>query len=375
MHPELVDRLAIGMYETDAVADRAAADLLADRTGWQLLERVLDDVDRNLSEAPTSLQELLAPLLAPPAWYRPGLVEEGARAWWRFGSLQSITLFQSLLYGYQSPGLARPLALTGRLTSGTSDRLAETGRWLLRATAPNGMTPGAKGWAETVRIRLVHAIVRHHLIERFDWDSEGWGVPINQTYSAFTINGGFLVLPLRVAADLGIRYSPAEYEAIAHQWRWIGYVMGVPEDLLPTSYAAAKDIFDVAGEFEIESDENGRSLVRSLLHDTYAFDQVLPSPLDRLAGAALRPVMAASFASVSTRWVPEKAARAMGLRRSPLHHLVDLARPAVRVRERARTLGLLGSDAALADRELHMVLASLDRFSTRRTPLRPGEAA
>lgn len=374
-HPELVDRLALGMYQTDVLADTAAAELLGARSGWQLLERVLGDAERNFDQAPDSLRALLTPLLAPPAWYEPSLAESGARAWWRFGSVQTITLFQSLLYGYQSPGLAKPLALTGRLTTGTSDRLAETGRWLLRATAPGGMVPGAKGWAETVRIRLVHAIVRRHLTERLDWDVDGWGVPINQTYSAFTISGGFLVLPLRVAADLGIRYSSAEYEAIAHQWRWIGYVMGVPEGLLPVSYAAAKQIFDIASEFEIEPDENARLLVKALLRDGYAFDQALPRPLDRIVGAALRPVMAASFSSVSTRWVPEKAARAMGLQRSPLHHLVDLARPAVRAREIARTLGLLGSEAGLANRELHLVLASLDRFSAKRTPLRPNEAA
>ena len=307
-------------------------------------------------------------------WYSPEVVDAGARAWWRFGSVQAITLYQSLMYGYQSPGLSRPLAMTGRLTSGTSDRLAETGRWIVTATAPGGMAPGARGWAESVRIRMVHALVRRHLLTAQGWDAQSWGVPINQSYSALTISGGFLVLPLIVAADLGISYSSAEYEAIAHQWRWIGFVMGVPDELLPHNYREAQEMFDVAGRFEIDPDGNSRTLTDALLHDGYSLD-ALPAPAARALKAVATPVLASLFASISTRWVPPNAARGMGLRRTPAHHLVVLARQAVRMREATRTLGLLGSEDRLVDRELRFVVRNLGRFSTKQTPLRPEAAA
>ena len=373
-NPALVDRLAVNMYRSDDMADRAAADLLATPGGWRLLDHILSDVHRNWDQAPESLQQLLAPLIDPPSWYAPEVVDAGARAWWRFGSVQAITLYQSLLYGYQSPGLSRPLALTGRLTSGTSDRLAETGRWIVTATAPGGMAPGARGWASSVRIRMVHALVRRHLVTAEDWDEQSWGVPINQSYSALTISGGFLVLPLVVAADLGISYSAAELEAIAHQWRWIGFVMGVPDELLPHCYREAQEMFDIAGRLEIDSDSNSHALTDALLREGYSFD-AFPRPAARVLKAVATPVLASFFASVSTRWVPPNAAKGLGLRRTPAHHLVVLARQVVRLREVTRALGILGPEDRLAERELRLVVASLGRFSTKRMPLSPEAAA
>jgi hypothetical protein len=49
----------------------------------------------------------------------------------------------------------------------------------------------------------------------------------------------------------------------------------------------------------------------------------------------------------------------MGLRRTPLHHLVDVARPAVRLREIARATGLLGSESTVIERELRTVRRGL----------------
>src|SRR5690606_9344008 len=139
--------------------------------------------------------------------------------------------------------------------------------WVALATAPEQMEVGASGWVESLRIRLVHAMVRHHLIERQGWDVEAWGVPINQTYSQFTITAGFCALPLRVAKDLGLRYSPAELEAITHLWRWIGWTMGVEDELLPKSYADAQRIYKIATEFRMEPDDSGKVLTKALLRD------------------------------------------------------------------------------------------------------------
>ncbi|NED62010.1 DUF2236 domain-containing protein, partial [Streptomyces sp. SID10244] len=90
--------------------------------------------------------------------------EAGARAWWRFGTLQSSTLYQSLIYGYKAQGFVRPLAATGRLGDGTLERVQNTARWVAEATAPGAMRPGAPGWVATIRIRLLHALIRDHLL-------------------------------------------------------------------------------------------------------------------------------------------------------------------------------------------------------------------
>ena len=93
--------------------------------------------------------------------------------------------------------------------------------------------------AGEIRVRLVHALVRRHLLGSGEWDP-AWGVPISAAGGFATAIGGFFVVPMRAMRDLGVRFSPSEREAIAHLWRWIGYVMGVPEELLPASSRQAE---------------------------------------------------------------------------------------------------------------------------------------
>ncbi|WP_396246697.1 oxygenase MpaB family protein [Gordonia sp. CNJ-863] len=272
----------------------------------------------------------------------------------------------------QGAGFVRPLVATGRLGLGTRDRGQSTARWVAEATTPGAMLPGNPGWVGTLRIRLLHAYIRDVLRHPHDegapgWDEAEWGVPINQTYSVMTISCGFLALPLLVARDFGIHYSSAEREAITHLWRWIGWVIGVDDDLLPASHAEAADLFRVAAEFELQPDDSSKVLIKALLHEGYDLPGVVhgaapipvPSILVSALDAVTGPVLRSSFSAISTRWVERSVARRMGLRRSPLHHLVDVARPAIRLREIIRTTGLLGSESAVIERELRTVRRGL----------------
>lgn len=357
-HPRRVDAMARGLGVGDPAADAVVEEIMSGRTvSWR---QVIDSFEHpeQLDDLPSTVADFIAATAATPSWFDPALARAGAHAWWRFGSLQSSTLYQSLIYGYQARGFVRPLIETGRLTDGTWDRVLSTARWVTLATAPEMMDPGRAGWVETSRIRLVHAMVRHHLRAN-GWDDEAWGAPINQTYSQLTLVAGFLVLPMRVAKDFGIRYSAAELEAICHLWRWIGSVMGVPEHMLPESFAEAEEIYEVAAKFDLEPVPESRELVRALLDDGYRTDLGLPGPLNDVLHTVSRPFLRVVFGAVSTRWVDKDVAVGMGLRPTPLHHLVDLARPVVRSREIARAMGLLGSEATIARRELRLVAGRL----------------
>ncbi|MYR06327.1 DUF2236 domain-containing protein [Gordonia sp. SID5947] len=364
-HPEMVDRLEVGLARSDVAADAVIAQMYERGLSWTGL---LASVEAGADDpgTPPALARLIRSASEPPQWFDPALAEAGARAWWRFGTLQSSTLYQSLIYGYKAQGFVRPLAATGRLGDGTLERVQNTARWVAEATTPGAMRPGSTGWVATIRIRLLHALIRDHLLaDRSDtgeqWDTDSWGVPINQTYSALTISGGFLVLPLIVARDLGIRYSSAEREAITHLWRWIGWVIGVDDEWLPSDFAAARELFAVAAEFELQPDAASKTLTRALLRDGYDLQNAipLPGPLVSMMGLVIKPVLSTSFSSISTRWMEQPAAVAMGLRRTPLHHLVDVARPAVRLREVLRATGLLGSESTVVRRELRTVRRGL----------------
>ncbi|MFT4199841.1 oxygenase MpaB family protein [Gordonia sp. (in: high G+C Gram-positive bacteria)] len=363
-YPDHVDAMGDALLVGDPQADPVIAELFSGKAEhkWNDIVTALDAptmVDPALLKKAPAFRAFLEHASTPPSWFDPALAKAGADAWWRFGSLQSSTLYQSLIYGYQARGFTHPLAATGRLTEGTWDRLLATGRWVTLATAPGLMDIGAGGWVETLRIRLVHAMVRYHLRAQDDWDDESWGVPINQTYSQLTITAGFLILPLTVAKDFGIRYSSAELEAITHLWRWIGWVMGVQDHLLPISYEDAVRTWQISKEFALQPNDESKVLVRALLDDGFKPDLGLPGPLNDAVHAVTRPFLRPVFAAVSTRWVEPEVASAMGLRPNPLHHLVDLARPVVRSRELARSLGLLGSERKVARRELRLATGRL----------------
>lgn len=357
--PERVDAMADGLVRGDALADAVVDEFFALRAlSWEQTVGALDTPFERAGLPPALTAFLDAVTTAPP-WYDAALVRAGADAWWRFGSLQSSTLYQSLIYGYQARGFTRPLVETGRMTTGTWDRVYATARWVALATAPGMMEIGAPGWVETLRIRLVHSMVRHHLIHRQGWDVQAWGVPINQTYSQLTISAGFLSLPLRIAKDLGLRYSRAELEAITQLWRAIGSVMGVDDQLLPANFDDAGLTYQLALDFQMEPDEQARVLVRALLDDGYHTDFGLPGPLNSAVHTLAKPLLRTFFATISARWVEPEVATAIGLRPTPLHHLVVLARPVVRSREVLRSLGVLGSDASVARRELRLVTSRL----------------
>ncbi|WP_336792956.1 oxygenase MpaB family protein [Gordonia malaquae] len=367
-HPERASAMADGLMRGDPLADAVVAEYVAaqGKPGALTWSDVVGALDEPTSPMPAALTQFIERTSQPPSWFDPALAHAGATAWWRFGSLQSSTLYQSLIYGYQARGFTRPLTETGRLTEGTWDRVQSTARWVALATAPGLMDVGGPGWIQTLRIRLVHALVRHHLIARQGWDVERWGVPINQTYCQFTITAGFLALPLRIAGDFGLHYSQADKEAITHLWRWIGWTMGVDDELLPRSFADAREIDVVAREFRMEPDEHAQTLVTALLADGYRTEVPLPRLLRPMSAtingavhAVTRPILRPLFAGVSTRWVEPEIATAMGLRATPLRNVVVLARPFVRSREVLRTLGVLGSDVAVAQRELRIVTSQL----------------
>ncbi|WP_238422707.1 oxygenase MpaB family protein [Gordonia sp. 'Campus'] len=377
-HPERVARLEAGLVQGDPLADAVIVEARQQGISFSTLVALLEantetdtPTDPDHLEMPASMARLLEVAGEPPPWFDPAFAAAGARAWWRFGTLQSSTLYQSLIYGFKAQGFVRPLVATGRLGSGTRDRVQSTARWVAEATTPGSMLPGHPGWVATLRIRLLHAyirdVLRHPVDDAEGWDEGEWGAPINQTYSVMTISCGFLALPLVVARDFGIHYSSAEQEAITHLWRWIGWVIGVDDDLLPPSYADARELFQVAGEFELRPDDSSKILIKALLREGYDLPGVVhsaaPVPVPGLLVSAVdtltRPLLMSSFSAISTRWVERPVARRMGLRRTPLHHLVDVARPAVRLREIARATGLLGSESTVIERELRTVRRGL----------------
>ncbi|MDX6643121.1 MAG: hypothetical protein QOD76_1083, partial [Solirubrobacteraceae bacterium] len=335
-----------------------AFEALSGGVGWKLLDEALANGPAALADAPPELDALLTPILEPPAWVDFELADSGAVAWWRAGALTQLVALVSgsLAFGYQSAGFARPLAATGRLTQMAPRRLAETARWVVVATRPGAMRPGGDGIAATVRLRLVHTLVRSHLRRSGEWNAAEWGEPISIGDTIAVGIGGFFIVPLRALRDLGVRYTPAELDAIFHLWRWICFVLGVPDRYLPASYAESEELMEVAFALDGGPNDDSAKLVHALLFRGLAYERFLPRPL----AAVARTATGHAFGGLARRWMGREMADRLDVPHTPLVHLPLLLRPLHRARDAARATGLLGSEERIADFELALVQRAME---------------
>lgn len=203
------------------------------RQGRALFDQALEQGIDTLEDPPVVLREFFATIETPPAWLRPELLDTGARASHLQGNVSFLVLRdQALMGGYvYFNSMNQTLAASGDLAGRTSERLGETGKWLHDVTEPGGLERFGRGFITTIRVRLVHALVRRNLLRKDDWDTGHWGVPINQvdmqsTYLAF---GPVSLLGARA---FGVPIRLRDAAAMMHLWRYVGWLMGLDESRL-----------------------------------------------------------------------------------------------------------------------------------------------
>ncbi|SPL71783.1 oxygenase MpaB family protein [Acinetobacter stercoris] len=168
----------------------------------------------------------------PPAWVDQNKMQEAIQFTYRLGINSGFVLRDlSLMMGYLFPGFNQPLILTGALNKQANKRLAETTKWWIDITEPNAFDRFNKGFTSTIYVRFIHSLVRHHLAKSEKWDSETWGLPINQYDQAMTNIAFSGVLLLGVRA-LGILPTKKEIDSFLHFWKYAGWLMGIDEKWL-----------------------------------------------------------------------------------------------------------------------------------------------
>jgi hypothetical protein len=371
---ELCGRLAAGRHrgdpQADALVDRFRE--LPGGVGWSMFERALEHGADSVGDAPQELRALLEHASRPPSWLDLDLVEAGATSFWRAGlpALAPSLIYGSLAFGYQYGDLSRPLAATGRLERMASRRLGETARWVLAVTTPGAMAPGDEGWRSSVRVRLVHALVRRHLLDSEEWDTRAWGVPLSASAMMATAIGGFAIVPQRALTDVGAGTTAADRESRTALWRWVGYVMGVPPALLPANWREAERLIETLATFDLGPNDDGPALMHALTRHGLPLEGLLPSWGVGAARLALAPMIEA----LVRRWLGAAASDELGVRRTPIVHLVPLARPLVRSLELMLASGLLGDERSAAQVQIKLVGRLLDRAHDPSRPIAPDRA-
>lgn len=201
-------------------------------TAWPMLERALSAPHDLPQATPPALQAFVNHTKAWPNWVNAEKLAEGASVLQSTGLHGMMVLRDAgLMAGYQASAINQTLVMTGSLHKGAQRRVAETTAWWLACTDTGGMQPGGAGFMMTLRVRVMHALVRHQLMQAATWDAERLGLPVNQldmqaTYLAFS------VVQLLALKTTGVWLSRHESDAVMHLWRYIGWLMGVDEALL-----------------------------------------------------------------------------------------------------------------------------------------------
>jgi hypothetical protein len=226
---EEYDALVAALWDGDPSMDAVLDWMYESGVGEsrRLFEQVLERGIESIKDAPEPLKKFFAEVDTVPDWVDWDLVEEGVRFTHRTGLAGPFILRDfALMGGYLLSGFNQALVLTGALNKGAAQRIAETAKWWMDCTEHDGLRRDGAGFKTTVRVRMVHALVRRNLQQREDWDNDEWGLPVNQTDMVATYLAFCVVMLVGVRA-LGIPVTPRESRAVMHLWKYACWLMGV----------------------------------------------------------------------------------------------------------------------------------------------------
>ncbi|CAN9151263.1 hypothetical protein AALT_g3901 [Alternaria alternata] len=238
------------------------------------------------------LAELWREVQTVPDWVDWDQIARGQDVFYRYGgpALTGLT-FQSLLGGMGAARVVETLARTGGFSTKVArGRLFETTQHILQCTRTlDGLKPGGEGFASSIRVRFLHAAVRQRIMklakERPSYfDVEEWGIPINDLDQIATIGTFSSTLIYLSFPRQGIFLRKQEIDDYLALWRYIGYLMGTPDEWLSTP-AKAKAIMESLLYHEVDPSEMSKTMANNII---YALKEEPPtfSSADMLTASA-----------------------------------------------------------------------------------------
>ncbi|QIO10121.1 oxygenase MpaB family protein [Acinetobacter lanii] len=270
--PTYAEYLALNdsMYQGDEPMDKVMTWVMTNpRQNRKYFETALY---QGLDHLPHEIPELTAffkLVESPPEWLDPQKMKTAIQFTHRLGANSTFVLRDvALMTGYQFPGFNQPLILTGALSKYAGKRLAETHKWWLDVNQENSFDRFNAGFTSTIFVRFIHSLVRYQLNKSKEWDTDTWGIPINQFDQALTnvAFSGVLLLGIR---GLGIFPNKAEVDAIMHFWKYAGWLMGVSEQWLIDKEPEAWKLLQWMNYAHPQVDDSSRALAVSLSKEPF----------------------------------------------------------------------------------------------------------
>lgn len=263
---ELNQSLQTGDVPMDQVMDWVMTN---PRQNRKLFETALYQGLDHLPEPVPELTEFFSLVDQKPDWYDAEQIHIAIRFMHRLGENSTYIMRDlALMTGYQYPGFNQPLILTGALSQYAGKRLAETHKWWLDITQPNGFERFKDGFTSTIFVRFIHSLVRYQLRKSKEWEWDVWGMPINQ-YDQATTNLAFSSVLLLGVRAIGIFPNKAEINAMLHFWKYAGWLMGVEEKWLVEKETEAWKLLQWMNYVHPPVDESSRKLAISLSKEPF----------------------------------------------------------------------------------------------------------
>ena len=174
-----IQHTLIGDPDADALIN-AISDIDHEQQG-EFIRAGMDLDEEKLRDAPQGMREFFEKIGTPPAWFDPQSVYPGCRGFHAYSDLFLTAFVADIIIRGFTTLISQSFFTTGRLTD-WGVRLRQNIRHLLEIMLPGGLGRQGEGWKLSVRLRLVHAQVRRHILNSEDWDYEAQGMPINAAH-------------------------------------------------------------------------------------------------------------------------------------------------------------------------------------------------
>lgn len=254
------------LYQKDDLADAVIAEYFTNSPFPLALQEVTDFATGKLpfEAAKECVKQLLNEMRHIPEWLDRNQIEIGRKCCNRSGKSGLIVLRNySLMLGYQSAAINKPLVATGALHLGAVKRIADTTNFWYGVTGIDALNAGSEGFLYCLRTRLVHAYSRVMIKEKLDWQIDEQGEPLNYWDMVATYLGFSLVF-MQGLRKLGFKIENEEAESVYHFWKYIGYLIGIPPHIMPQSDQEAIKSLYLWSKTQPEADADSIALAQAL---------------------------------------------------------------------------------------------------------------
>jgi hypothetical protein len=233
--PDLLERVRNFTMTGDRVADAYAALIpsLGFRTLVEMLDAACEKGVESVDDSPPELVAFIEAMEATPDWVDMKLVATGARdERIPMAAATPFAIRGAFLATFLNKYAALPMTMTGTLSDEASaKRVFETASFFTASTLPGALDRHGKGFQAAAKVRLMHSMVRFHLLNSGDWDVETYGIPIPQIDQMPAGTIGTFLMSGRLMKKGKTEFTEAQ-KASVELSRYRCFLLGLPQDLL-----------------------------------------------------------------------------------------------------------------------------------------------